>query len=251
MKKMLLVSFLSSFFSIFASNAQNIKAQIEEILSELSEKYDLVLHYESVPESTWGANVTARTASSPEDYKNLLQYLKLFKVEWEKYSPTYVQKTNVKEIAFVTELAYAGQVRGAIPDSYKEILYYDFMTGNYNPTYQRHVVHHEYYHMIEEQINGSQYYKDPRWAAFNESSFSYGQGGAYARGSDQYGITHPRKGFINLYSISGLEEDKAEIYAMLFVEEEYKLVAPWIDEDDILKKKVRYMKAFIDTLETI
>ncbi|TAF64821.1 MAG: hypothetical protein EAZ55_10490 [Cytophagales bacterium] len=245
MKILLLVVF--SFFFTLNAHSQDKKQAIEDILNILSTQYGLKIYYTEIPVSTWGNSVTAEVATI-EDYEKLLTYLQLFKEEWQKYTPSYIKKTGVKEIVFCKSVAYNGQRRAAIPDCYKEILYYDFLLGNHNPTYQRHVVHHEYYHMIEEQRFGNTYYKDPQWAAFNEPTFQYGAGGASQRGSNQYPMTHPQKGFINLYSTAGLEEDKAEIYAMLFTESERAKVMPWLAEDDILRKKVDYMQKTIDEL---
>jgi hypothetical protein len=246
----LILIFLFSSFQINAKESeeqiseQDFEYKIQEILEGLQEDYAILFLYQEVPISSCYEDVTANIAEK-EDFENLLKYLQLFEKEWRKYSKNYTFNTNVKQIAFVKNLAYAGQTRAAIPDAYKEILYYDFLVGNYDSTYQKHVVHHEYYHMIEEQFNGSQYYKDAKWASFNNPKFQYGMGGAYARGSDQYPITHPLDGFMNLYSISGLEEDKAEVYAFLFVKEEYEKVKEWLDKDVILSKKVNYMKEFI------
>jgi hypothetical protein len=243
-----LILLLSSFYSLAKEHLeQSYEEKIQQILEELQKDYSITFLYQEVPTSSWYEDVTANIAEE-KDFEDLLKYLRLFEKEWRKYSKNYVLKTNVKQVAFVKNLAYAGQSRAALPDAYKEILYYDFLVGNYDSTYQKHVVHHEYYHMIEEQFNGSQYYKDPIWNSFNEKDFVYGKGGAYARGGDQYPLTHPLEGFMNLYSTSGLEEDKAEVYAYIFVEEEFEIVKDYLSNDAILRKKVKYMKKFIEKL---
>jgi len=243
--------FLLSFFCFVCIDifAENPKKSIREIIKGLSEIYHLNIYYLSIPDNTWGTDVSCKIGNK-KDYKDLLKYLLIFKEEFEKYSQQYIKKTGLRSVVFCKELAYLGQERAALPDAFKETLFYDFLLGSYNPTYQRHVVHHEFYHMIEEQFFKDFYYKDPIWSSFNSNEHKYGDGGSTQRGSDQYPITHPKEGFINLYSTSGLEEDKAEVYAILWVEDEKKQVFEWLEEDKILKRKINYMQEFIKKIET-
>ena len=99
--------------------------------------------------------------------------------------------------------------------------------------------------MVEKQFNGDAYWKDPNWAKLNDEDFEYGRGGALEQGSsDMYAINHPQKGFINLYSMSALEEDKAEVYACLLVKGERQKLSEWIKDDGVLRNKVNYLKEF-------
>jgi hypothetical protein len=101
--------------------------------------------------------------------------------------------------------------------------------------------------MIEEEFNMDPYWKDPDWAAFNTDSFAYGTGGADMYGTgDVYSYVHPEAGFLNLYSTSGVEEDKAEIFATLFVKSEYDSLTNFIQNDTILLKKKMYMTDFLN-----
>ena len=102
------------------------------------------------------------------------------------------------------------------------------------------------YHLIEYSQSNDMYYKDPAWLAFNDSTFKYGNGGRDAYKDPTYANTeHPRVGFVTGYATSALEEDKAETYAFLFVKEGYASLQKWEPEDQILTKKVNYLKKFI------
>ena len=125
-----------------------------------------------------------------------------------------------------------------MPDYFKETLYYDFTVKSF-AEYPRRMVHHEYYHMIEQQFNGNAYFK-PKWAKLNEKGFEYGRGGAVNRDRTNSIFDHPLPGFVNRYAMSGLEEDKAEIWAVLFVTENWNTVKPWLADDHILRNKVEY-----------
>jgi len=212
--------------------------------SVLEKKYGISLKYKNIPDSTWP---DLKYENLADDDSFLPKYLEIFNSEFNKYSQEFIKITNLKTVAFVKKLTVEGQERAAAPDYYKEILFLDIYLGNYDEQYQRHVIHHEFYHMIEEQLNGNAYYKDPNWAAFNPTDFSYGNGGKYERGDNAFPLTHPKPGFINIYSQSALEEDKAEIYATLFIKDEGDKVAKWIKEgDSILENKVNYMKTFLE-----
>lgn len=238
---------ISVIFIVLVSTTQAFssrKEKIGSIISEIESKYPVKLSYKNIPKATW--KEIKYTTASKSDYNRLFKYLKLFQEEFNKYPKEFIKKTKLKRVVFVKNLSCAGQFRAAVPDYYKEILFYDFAYGPCNTIYHRHVIHHEFYHMIEEQFNGNPRWKDPKWAKFNDKNFKYGKGGATVYGKPgMYPLTHPQKGFTGLYSMSTLQEDKAEIYASLFIESENRKIAKWIEEDDILKKKVNYMKTFL------
>ncbi len=180
------------------------------------------------------------------DGKTLKKYVDIFIDEWSKYPVEWVKKSNLKAIAFVKNLNVVNQNRAAMPDAYGEVLYFDIGYGRYGELYQQSTIHHEYYHMIEENYFGSFYYKDPKWNAFNEKGFQYKAGGylAYEDGEYQH-KNHPKKGFLDTYSMYGLEEDKAQVYAYLMTTEYHEMFIEWIKTDSILKNKMEYMKSFI------
>ena len=104
--------------------------------------------------------------------------------------------------------------------------------------------------MLEEAIHGNGYYYDPTWAHFNSPNFRYGSGGASMQAGHLSIFNHPALGFVNHYAMSGLEEDKAEIFAALMVPEERQQLANWIKQGDyVLKQKRDYMRAFIQSLD--
>jgi len=212
------------------------------ICKRLQQRYDVEFLFAAsrVSKCTWKLDY-----QFPEkrDQKKLNSFLKMFEHEFSKYPPEFVKKTRLKQVVFVKSMKLGTAKRWAIPDYFKETLYYDF-TIRSTAEYPRRMVHHEYYNMIEQQINGNGYFKDPKWAKFNEKGFKYGRGGASNRKPSNSLFNHPQPGFVNSYAMSGLEEDKAEIWAVLFVTENWNTVKPWLDDDEILRKKVEYTERF-------
>jgi len=219
-------------------------AVIREYLAPLVSRYRLKFYFEpeQIPKCTWKLEFATATQ---KDLPVLLSYVRLFAEEWRKYPPEFVKRSKLSGICFVKDLKLKKQKRAALPDYFNERLYYDFgFLRKSSRLYLRHVVHHEYYHMLEQQWNGNAYYKDPAWARLNTKGFHYGSGGANARSPGVGRLDHPKPGFVNAYAMSGLEEDKAEIWALLFVPQQWRLVSRWKESDGILAAKVRYLEAF-------
>ncbi|MCF6289013.1 MAG: putative zinc-binding metallopeptidase [Proteobacteria bacterium] len=223
---------------------------INKRILEMEEKYSIKFHIDLMPTTSW---ILEYEFAQEQDYENLLNYLDLFDKEFGKYPLSFLKKSKLEAIAIVKNLvldAYSHDVpRAGIPDSKRELLIYDFIAGNYDKPYQILVVHHEFYHMLDEQFNGHVRWKDPVWNSFNINNDVYGIGGEFSRGAMASIINHPEKGFISSYSMSGLEEDKAGIFAALFAKEDYKKIRAWIKEDKILFKKIEYIKSFLKGID--
>jgi hypothetical protein len=217
-------------------------ADLEKKLAPLAQKYGGVTFSFPRKSMTGGwANVNYVPANNQA---NAEAYVAMFLEEFAKYPADFIQKSRLRRVEFVEKLAVGSQYRSAVPNYEHEVLYYD-VSYVANQRYVRHVVHHEFYHMLEQEWNGDSYYRDPNWAQLNEKGFAYGAGGenAYGRG-DVWSFVHPKPGFVNLYSTYGLEEDKAEVWAVLFVPENWKIVRTYLEGDPILRAKVSYMREF-------
>lgn len=223
--------------------AASAERAITRLEASLKNEYGIrIVHAaKEIPACTWKIEFQPAEA---HDLPSLASYLELFAFEFRKYPKAFIERSGLETVALGKGLSIGGQRRAALPDYYKETLYYDFAFVSTRSDYLRHVVHHEFYHMLEQEWNGSAYFKDPKWAALNQRGFRYGPGGAKARRPGVGAFDHPAKGFINRYAMSGLEEDKAETWAVMFVPSEWKLVARWLKRDSILRKKVRVLERF-------
>ena len=198
------------------------------------------------PPASWKVRCDAPVRA---DKKQLDLYRKILAAELGKYPMPLLQKSKLKGIAIVKNLSVAGQRRAAMPDYENEILYLDFQRGAHNPAYQAHVIHHEFFHLLEQELNGSAYFKDPEWAKLNPKNFRYGKGGNKQRGNDNFALVHPQSGFINRYSTSALEEDKAEIYAALFIPGERKKINAMAAKDTHLAAKIKMMRRILHAID--
>ncbi len=94
--------------------------------------------------------------------------------------------------------------------------------------------------MIDHRDDGTMF-RDRHWEALNPQGFKYGRGGANTQFDPNTGVDSDRfPGFLNQYSITGIEEDKAEVFANLMVDDDYIQIR--VRTDSVLRKKVELMK---------
>lgn len=220
-----------------------VERAIQRYIHRLERRYGIRVYYRRRPKASW--RIGFRCAGRG-DYPVLLDYIKLFYKEFRVYPPCFIREIHLRKVFIGKGLKVSNQRRAAMPDYRQRMMVYDFEYGRGDRRYQRHVVHHELFHFIDYRYHGSYYYKDPRWMVLNPKGFRYGRGGRYMRGGNAYTYSHPLVGFLNLYSSSGLEEDKAEVYATLFIPWEYRKARGWIEGGDIyLGRKFRFIKRFL------
>jgi hypothetical protein len=170
-------------------------------------------------------------------------YAPLFAFEWSLYPPELVKKTRLKAVVFCRDLTFAGQRRTAVPDFEHDVLYLDVARGRNSDRYTRMVIHHEFFHIVDLR-DDDLLYEDERWAKLNPPGFKYGPGGINLQNDPT--VTDPDKdtpGFLNRYAASGVEEDKAEVFAHLMVEP--KEMKERAAKDKYLSAKIERMKELL------
>jgi len=180
---------------------------------------------------------------SPAADSALGTYAALFAAEFSLYPPALIRRVGLERVVCCEDLAFAGQNRGAVPDFEHDTLYLDVSRGAFSPDYLRRVIHHEFFHMVDFADDGV-IYADPGWARLNSAEFRYGNGGKAAQGRSTSSIlTHNFPGFLDYYATTGVEEDKAEVFACLLAEPAY--VEMRIQTDTVLGAKVNRMKELL------
>src|SRR5262245_45505452 len=170
-------------------------------------------------------------------------YAPIFAFEWSLYPPALIKKTRLRSIVLCKDLTFAGQRRTAVPDFEHDILYLDVARGRTNDRYVRMVIHHEFFHLIDLR-DDDHLYEHERWAKLNPPGFKYGPGGVNLQNDPT--VTETGKdspGFLNRYAASGVEEDKAEVFAHLMVEP--KEMKDRAAKDKYMRAKVERMKELL------
>ena len=208
----------------------------------IAEKYGLqvVSRNQEYPVKTWHGLIQAANATNSE----LDLYAPILANEFPIYPPSFIRRSRLKRIVLCRGLSFAGQNRAAIPDFEHDTLYLDVVSGDYDRKYQSHVIHHEFFHIIDYQDDG-QVYSDERWATLNAGTFRYGTGGANMQSDRLSGLPSDLPGFLTPYATSGVEEDKAEIFAHMVME--YAVVWKRAANDRIVGEKISAMKGLLRT----
>lgn len=163
-------------------------------------------------------------------------YLEHLEKSLLKYSRKWIEATGLKRIRLVDRIEAHGVARAALPDPKEGVLYFDLYLSQeigkrqalYTDTtldvqfaaYLRHVVHHEYFHLIDQHLHGHQHFEDDTWTAMNVDSQTYQeQGGLYAyqdvNRKRWSAACYPKPGFVTGYATTCVAEDKAEVFAFL------------------------------------
>ena len=176
-------------------------------------------------------------------HRQVENYAGLFICEFQLYPRELVRRSRLKRVVFCTDLSFAGEVRGAIPDFEHDTLYIDIVSGAYDKSYLRKGIHHEYFHMLDYRDDGL-VYQDTEWKSLNSPGFAYGDGGKSVQSIPTTSLlTADYPGFLNHYSTTGVEEDKAELFANMMVSQPY--VMDRVRSDPVLNAKVLRMKAIL------
>ncbi|MBZ0167223.1 MAG: hypothetical protein K8I00_10495, partial [Candidatus Omnitrophica bacterium] len=88
------------------------------------------------------------------------------------------------------------------------------------------------------------------WEDLNAPDFEYIKKGKVHIDSEPNEANYfapTRKGFVTYYAMMTPHEDKAEVFACLFVRSQNRLIHRWAEKDSILRKKIQYIKDFLNT----
>jgi hypothetical protein len=206
----------------------------------IEEKYHLHVAWkdEVYPVKTHHGPISA-TNALPAD---LDDYYALLAQEFMLYPPRLITLCKLKRIVLCRDLAYNAQKRAAVPDFEHDTLYLDVLRGGSNRSYQRLVIHHEFFHLIDYKDDGA-LYSDAEWARLNGEKFRYGRGGVTMQNDGSSGLLSNIPGFLTRYGTSGVEEDKAELFGHMMTE--YPTVEKRAANDRVIHDKMSHMKALM------
>jgi hypothetical protein len=212
-----------------------------ELLEEIAKRFEIgvVADAPEFPIKTVHGMIEGKAAAPMA----VQRYARVLHTEFGRYPPTAVRRTGLMRIILCADLSFDGQKRTAIPDFEHHTLYLDIERGSYDRNYQIQVLHHEFFHVIDYADDGL-VYEDNDWASLNPSDFAYGTGGRNAQDvADTNVLTDRYPGFLNHYSTTGVEEDKAEIFARLIIDP--SMVQRRAESDPVLRAKIEKMESLV------
>jgi hypothetical protein len=211
-------------------------------LEKLAEDYQIEIVTSGIrfPLRTLHGVIQGRNANRDE----LQDYVQIFTSEFALYPLDVVRRSQLKTVVLCCDLTLDGHPQGGFPEYEHATLFLNIDSGLYDKTYLRRAVHHEFFHVIDYLDDGN-VYEDERWARLNPPKFGYGGGGRSARDlPETLLLTDKFPGFLNHYSTTGVEEDKAELFANLIVDVDH--VEDRAKQDPVLQDKVKLLKALLE-----
>ena len=212
------------------------------LTSRIEQDFGIKVMYRAVPEGINSAVVFSSAA--PEDYEDLSRYLMLLHEELNKYPVCFFQKIRLEAIVLVKRQFYDSKpLEGMYPRNARFIVF-DFLRNRGHGIKQRLNVHHELYHMFENQNGLAWRFRD--WENLNVPGFSYQIPSTLqpAKNPVNY-FAPPVQGFVTYYAMKSPAEDRAEIFATLMIGSQTRVVHRWMEKDAILRDKVHDLQTAV------
>lgn len=197
--------------SKFEGLGKQVQSDIEDLCELLNLKITYITENKCINHESWWYTMEPMNES---DYDF---YLPIFFREISLYPVSYIQKSELKQFYICKSLEFStesySQYRAAVPDYFDPDYAMVYCAKENCVDYIINVIHHEFYHFVDYMHDGHIYGPEPKWDVLNEIDFKYGSGGANNR--EWKPLPNDAKGFLNYYSTTGIEEDKAETFAFM------------------------------------
>ena len=178
--------------------------------------------------------------SSP-DNKLIKEKQSLIRENIDLYSNFFLNKINLRFIVLCKDLEVASIPALGIPNHPLKTIIININTNNYKLS---RTIHHEIFHIINDQYKELFNYEE--WKKFNSEDFKYQ---TCSTCTDKFGmkLLKEKKGFLSEYSQSTTGEDMAETFSFLMIENSELKIK--LQKDDILKKKVNFIRTNIQLID--
>ena len=153
---------------------------------------------------------------------------------FKRYSVFFLNEINLKYIVFCDKLKISEiSANGFANPEMRTIV---LNTSTDKKIFNR-ILHHEIFHII--QHNHKKKFNEKEWNNFNKLNFSYSNCGT-CEDSSSLKLLKSTNGFFTNYSKYSASEDMAETFS--FIMTENNMVKELLKNDEILRKKVNFIK---------
>ncbi|MDH5409637.1 MAG: hypothetical protein OEY00_13580 [Gammaproteobacteria bacterium] len=230
------------------NSKSDIVKELYEIKNDIEQTHQVKVHFNKFCRTYWGRYKL--TANNNE----LLAYMKMMQAEMKKYPPGYFVKSRASNMCLGENLSVNRITVAAMPAPENNILLYSVareVSGKRKPYklgYLTNTFHHELFHNTDYAIWGMHYYKWNKWHTLNTPGFKYAGKGTMAY-TNKAAMREMKllKGFMNKYSQTGMEEDRAEIMEAIMLYPQRELILRKCQRDEIIVKKVNLTADIVNT----
>jgi len=149
--------------------------------------------------------------------------------ELRRYPASFLRAAGLWRVVLCASLRESGRGIPSLPNVKHSLLLDVAAHGDYLPR----LLHHEVFHFADYADDDVVAF-DAEWSALNPRGFTYGPGGRAVRGRGAGSLVE-LDGFVSVYATSALEEDKAELFAVMMTQPAW--LARRLEADAILALK--------------
>lgn len=157
--------------------------------------------------------------------------------ELRRYPPSFLRAAGLWRVVLCAGLRESGHDIPSLPNVKHSLLFDVAAEGDYLPR----LLHHEVFHFAD-YAEDDLVTIDADWSSLNPEGFTYGAGGRSVRGPSA-GSLRELDGFVSLYAMSALEEDKAELFAAMMTRPRW--LAARLREDLVLRRKHAHLRGVL------
>ncbi|MBI4952649.1 MAG: hypothetical protein HY908_11495 [Myxococcales bacterium] len=179
--------------------------------------------------------------ADPPARADVLAVTALVERELALYPAGWLARIGLRNVVLCERLAEDGRAIPSLPNV-RESLLVDVSGA---PAYLRRLVHHEIYHFAD-VVDDGQLLSDRAWEALNAPGFRYLGSGRGARAPEPTWPGLDAPGFVSRYATSALEEDKAELFALMMVAP--RRAAELAAADPVLATKVAALRDHVGSI---
>jgi hypothetical protein len=166
----------------------------------------------------------------PTSSRRTPEYVERALRELSKYPDGLVKKLGIERLVFASEVILNGNPVGAVTDHETATIHLPVVEREVIPLFFEETMHHELFHVLDLRDDGKAT-EDPAWEKLNPTGFQYDP---KAKASGRF--EDDLQGFLNTYSMTGVGEDKAEVFGQLMIRA--KAVQARTSKDAVLGRKV-------------
>ena len=185
-------------------------ALFDEMKAQFAKDYEieLVADGETYPVEGSHDALTARNAGA----RNVDMVLYFLRKEFGKYPAEIIRASGLKRIVFCRDLKANGNRIAGVAVQASSTIYMDSSTEVGDEPHRRRTLHHEFFHVIDYAMHADRSMTDnPEWGSANSPGTSYG-GAATGKPVPNW-AAHPAPGFVSVYALKAIPEDRAEVFA--------------------------------------
>jgi hypothetical protein len=224
---------------------QELSREAREVIAWAAKNYRIEIVWKNVPYPIALREERKMLEGTNPTKEAIEEALPALKTALAKYPREVPHAAGLFKVIFGANLKASGIHIGGYSYPPSRALILEIENGD-KRAFKSRTMHHEIFHLIDRAILGQFARQDPGWLRLNGPAFKgYQIGDGWNWMAQQNGQPKPvaDKGFVSPYSMSSVQEDKAEVFALLM--EDPAALANMAQSDPIIRAKADRIKQLV------